>query len=118
MNTEEKLREYLIGKGYRIEPSPGYSSSKWYAYRKSDLPKRECEENEGPLQIIIRYYAFLNSTYNPCEIEIVAEYGAVWWRLQAYAVPSETLMERHDEIEAALIRAWNAMEPVEADPAA
>ena len=89
----------------------------WYAYRRSTLPARECECNEGkPAQIVVRPHLFLRASaptpsgaWESVEVDVTGEASGLWWKLQAYSLKPEELRDRLPDIEAALIAAWNAL---------
>ena len=115
----DSLREWLLEQGFRASQDMirRDNDCNWYAYRRSKLPARECECNDGkPMQIVVRPYLFLHASaptpsgaWESCEVDVTGEAGGGWWKLQAYSLKPDELRERLPEIEAALIAAWNAI---------
>lgn len=115
----DDLREWLESQGFRV--SQDYmqreNGCNWYAYRRSELPARECECNEGkPAQIVVRPHLFLRASaptpsgaWESVEVDVTGEASGLWWKLQAYSLKPEELRDRLPDIEAALIAAWNAL---------
>ena len=115
----DSLREWLLEHGFRV--SQDYmqreNGCNWYAYRRSELPARECECNDGkPMQIVVRPHLFRHASaptpsgaWESCEVDVTGEANGMWFRLMAYSLKPEELRERLPEIEAALIAAWNAL---------
>ena len=115
----DDLREWLESQGFRV--SQDYmqreNGCNWYAYRRSELPARECECNDGtPMQIVVRPHLFKHASaptpsgaWESCEVDVTGEANGMWFRLLAYSLKPEELRERLPEIEAALIAAWNAI---------
>ena len=105
-----KLKEAGFTIGNNPVPNQ-YNLCPWYAYRRTVLPSRECECNEGkPRQIIVTPMSiWLNGTWHSSvEVEIVGQYDN-WWKLQAYSLSYDDLLTNLDTIEARLVRAWNAL---------
>lgn len=106
------LRYWLASCGFRIAPSSSYcgNACNWYAYRRSELPARECECNDGkPAQIVINPYEIVGN--EQVEVDLIGEYGGVWYKLKAYSLSSDDLRARLPDVEASLVRAWNALKP-------
>ena len=116
LNGCDELREWLIAQGFRVALdglSPRGSECNWYAYRRSDIPARECECNDGkPMQIVIRPHKFQypsGDTRESVEVDVTGEAGGIWFKLSAYSLTTDELRGRMPEIEAGLIAAWNAL---------
>ncbi len=115
----DDLREWLESQGFRV--SQDYmqreNGCNWYAYRRSTLPARECECNDGtPMQIVVRPHLFKHASaptpsgaWESVEVDVTGEASGLWWKLQAYSLKPEELRDRLPDIEAALIAAWNAL---------
>jgi hypothetical protein len=113
------LRKWLESQGFRV--SQDYfqrdNGCNWYAYRRSELPARECECNGGEtMQIVVRPHLFRHASaptpsgaWESVEVGVTGEANGMWFRLMAYSLKPEELRERLPEIEAALIAAWNAL---------
>ena len=115
----DDLREWLQLQGFSISQDMLRSDNgcNWYAYRRSELPARECECNAGkPTQIVVRPHLFRHASaptpsgaWESVEVDVTGEASGVWFKLQAYSLKPEELRERLSEIEAALVAAWNAI---------
>jgi hypothetical protein len=114
----DELRDWLTAQGFRAEFNHLGSRDNgcnWYAYRRSTLPARECECNEGKtVQLVVRPFAYRRlATGHPgfesVEVDVTGEAGGVWFKLTAYSLKHDELRERLDDIEASLIAAWNAL---------
>ena len=115
----DELREWLIAQGFRVahDSLPRDNECNWYAYRRSELPARECECNDGkPMQIVVRPFKYRSpSTMHPewqsAEVDVTGEAGGAWFKLQAYSLKHDELRARLGDIESSLIAAWNALRP-------
>ena len=118
----DELREWLISQGFRVAPDSLSREGKecnWYAYRRSAIPARECECNDGkPMQLVVRPWRIENrgapgGAVEMAEVDVTGEAGSHWYKLQCYSLTHNELMGRLHEIEAALIAAWNALRPLQ-----
>ena len=115
----EELREWLIAHGFRIAPENIASDNgcNWYAYRRSAIPARECECNEGkPMQLVVRPFRLEHigapgGAWESAEVDVTGEAGSHWYKLTCYSLKHDELMGRLGAIEAALMAAWNALRP-------
>lgn len=114
----DELREWLEAQGFRtaVDSLGGRDNEcNWYAYRRSELPARECECNEGkPMQLVVRPFKYARPTapaWESAEVDVSGEAGGVWFKLKAYSLPLGELRSRLPEIEARLIAAWNSLLP-------
>ena len=115
----DALREWLITQGFKV--THDYLSRdnecNWYAYRRSALPARECETNDGkPMQIVVRPFKYrhpstMHHEWQSAEVDVTGEAGGAWYKLSAYSLTHEELRTRLAEIESSLIAAWNALRP-------
>jgi hypothetical protein len=112
----DDLREWLIVQGFKVslDSITRDNGCNWYAYRRSAIPARECECNDGkPMQIVVRPYLFLpsggRSEHRSTEVDVTGEAGGVWFKLSAYSLRDGELQARLPDIEASLIAAWNAL---------
>lgn len=124
-NNEEfsgspELQAWLEGRGFRvfIDPIPdGMNRCNWYACRRTILDARECETNGHKVQMVIQPYEYPHipggrgGHHTSVEAVMTGESGGVWYRLMAYSMSHGELMEKLDAVEAALVRAWNALCP-------
>lgn len=114
------FRKWLESQGFRIAHS-GFADKlnrcNWYAYRRSEIPARECECNDGKaMQIVIQPWLFahpsgLPGDWESCEAEVCGEAGGLWYKLQCYSLKPAELMAKLPQLEASLIAAWNALMP-------
>jgi hypothetical protein len=115
----DELREWLLTQGFRVAEDnlSRDNDCNWYAYRRSELPARECECNDGkPMQIVVhpfkyRHPSTMHQEWQSVEVDVTGEAGGVWFKLQAYSLKHDELRERLGEIEGSLIAAWNALRP-------
>lgn len=115
----DKLREWLIAQGFRVAPDSlsRDNGCNWYAYRRSAIPARECECNDGTsMQIVVRPFRLEHASapggaWESAEVDVTGEAGSHWYKLTCYSLKHDELMVRLHEIEAALIAAWNALRP-------
>jgi hypothetical protein len=120
----DELRHRLRVDGFRIADAvvSRDNGCNWYAYRRSAIPARECECNDGkPMQIVVRPYRHkhaqaVGGAWESAEVDVTGESGQVWYALKGYGMKPAELMARLPEIEAALIAAWNALRPLQGAP--
>lgn len=114
----DELRAWLIGQGFRVarDDLSRNNECNWYAYRQSAIPSRECEENKGKqMQVVVSPFRLAQSSgvWESAEMDVTGEAGGNWYKIQCYSLTHADLMARLDDIESALIAAWNALEPVQ-----
>lgn len=115
----DELREWLIAQGFRVahDSLRRDNECNWYAYRRSAIPARECECNDGtPMQLVVRPFKYkqpstMHTEWQSAEVDVTGEAGGVWFKLQAYSLQHDELRARLGEIESSLIAAWNALRP-------
>lgn len=116
----DELRAWLLEQGFRVALdglSRDGNGCNWYAYRRSAIPARECECNDGKqMQIVVRPWSIAHrnapgGVHESVEVEVTGEAGSHWYKLQCYSLKSNELAGRLHEIEAALMAAWNALRP-------
>jgi hypothetical protein len=115
----DDLRKWLISNGFRVSPQINLRDNgcNWYAYKRSNIPARECECNDGkPMQIVVTPFRLVmdsapKGAWESAEVDVTGEAGSHWYKLSCYSLKAEELMARMHEIEAALIAAWNALRP-------
>lgn len=114
MNLFE-MKSHLESIGFRSEKNSCRSrienKARWYAWRKSAVPARECECNKGkPMQIIVFPYSYLldGDRRESVEVSLRGEFGA-WWDLKAYGLSPQECVDKLDDIERSLVSAWNAL---------
>jgi hypothetical protein len=110
------LRDWLITQGFTCATAAGLRSSgcDWYAHRKSTLPARECECNEGKtIQLVVHPFTSLHQgqRWESCEVDLTGQTGGLWFKLSAYSLTPNELYEQLPKIEAMLVAAWNALNP-------
>lgn len=114
MNLDQFKAE-LESAGARIYKSaPILTTADWYACLKTQLPARACECNKDKVMQLIIYPYVLKVPNVPerqtAEIELTGEYKGLWYKLRVYSLTFDEAINRLNEIEAALIGAWNALE--------
>lgn len=121
--TLDSLLDHLIAKGFvRYENylRAAFDSCHWYAARQVGGNAVNCMGNDRPPQIIV--YGHRIQTLPPCHAESVeivitglravgSEWRGPWFKLQAYAITPAEAARDLPAIEAALVRAWNAISP-------
>lgn len=114
----EELREWLLKQGFKCSIESLHRNGNecnWYAFRRSELPARECECNDGkPMQLVVRPFACnINSrSWQSVEVDVTGEANGVWFKLSAYSMSHEDLKSRLPGVESSLIAAWNALTKV------
>lgn len=116
----DELRTWLLTQGFSVAvDSLGRDNvCNWYAYRRSALPARECECNDGkPMQIVVRPFAYTSGTqtWESAEVDVTGEANGVWFKLSAYSLKHDELRTRLSEVEGNLIAAWNALASLNAN---
>ena len=117
--TLEELKEWLKSEGFTTDNN--YLASrenrcKWYAWRRTVLPARECETNGNKAQIIVYPWSMgidvpgLKVPADGVEVELCGEANGIWWKLTAYSLSPKELTKRLSSIERSLVAAWNALE--------
>jgi len=115
----DRLRQWLIEQGFRVahDSLSLDNGCNWYAYRRTAIPARECECNDGKaMQLVVHPFRVDHASapggfWESAEIEVTGEAGSHWYKLSCYALQHDELMGKLHEIEAALIAAWNALRP-------
>ena len=114
-----ELREALVQAGFRIGPDP-IGNSSWLAYRQTDDAVRRCECNSDGrgVQVVVRPFEITHAgtTWRSAEVDITGEAGGRWYRLTCYGIAEDRVLPDLPSIEAALIRAWQAISPTPPDP--
>lgn len=115
----EEFRVWLKSQGFSVAVDPIGSRDNgcnWYAWRKTKLPARECECNEGKRkQVVVKPYlhthpAIPEGARTSVTMDVTGEFAGVWFKLEAYSMRPDELMAQLDEIEPRLIAAWNALD--------
>ncbi|MCK9621974.1 MAG: hypothetical protein M0R47_15750 [Methylobacter sp.] len=85
----------------------------WYAWRRSTLSARDCDCNGPKMQIVLtpHSYELDGKRWESVAADVTGECAGVWYKLQAYSMTPTELVARLDEVEGALIRAWNSLMP-------
>lgn len=87
----------------------------WYAYRRSKIEARRCECNDDKpgIQLIVKPYLSRlpdGRELRMCEIDLAGEAGGQWYTLKAYSLDIDAVPEKLEQIERALVAAWNALD--------
>ena len=111
----DNLRAWLATQGFQFSEDGlrnRDNACNWYAYRRSAIPARECELNEGKrMQLVVKphRYRLDGRDFESVEVDVCGEAGGVWFKLKAYSLKPNELQERLGDAEASLIAAWNAL---------
>lgn len=109
----DQLRAWLADLGFDFgnQFRDQMNECDWYAWRRSKLDARDCDCNEGRMQIVLTPYACEHddTRWESVEVDVTGECDGVWYKLQAYSMTPAELVARLDDVEAALIRAWNSL---------
>lgn len=109
----EKLKQFLIDQGFTIYGNSlraEHNVIDWYAGRRLK-DANPCETNDHKVSLIIYPHEFGidDRRFRSVECDITGEAKSIWFKLQAYSLKPEELIERLDEVEAGLLKAWNAV---------
>ena len=113
--TISQLRIWLELRGFSFAKNSFADKTNvaaWYAWRRTSIkPVRECECNGAKIQIVLRPYSHNrdSKTWESVEVDVTGEASDIWFKLTAYSLSPDELVDRLDEIEASLVRAWNAL---------
>lgn len=115
MNLDD-LKFWLKSEGFKFEKNNFCSSTnrcEWIAYRITNLASHPCDCNESDITIAIEPNQFLHDgvLYESAQVELCAE-KKFWFRLKAYALKPQEIVDNLAEIEAMLVNAWNAASSV------
>lgn len=104
------LKKFLKESGYKFYQSYDKDNlCDWYACKRTKS-KRECACNQKPVQVVVTPFIINNAEKRESvEIDITAEYNGHWWKMEAYGLSPEEVINKLNEIESALIRAWEAL---------
>jgi hypothetical protein len=104
--------------GFKYQPQGSHHSDSTVGlfWRRVAEVKRGCLANEGKLLFTVELYDRLRYTKLNDEnrfafdADITGEYVKdLWVKLRVYSVRPEDFFEKHKDIEAALLRAWEAL---------
>jgi hypothetical protein len=118
----DDTREWLVAQGFRCWENTLRSEGNdcnWYACRRSELPARECECNDGKAMQLVVYptsYDLKGETHESVKVDVTGEASGLWFNLSAYSMSVAELKEHLPDIERMLIAAWNAMLPATETP--
>ena len=115
----DELRGWLVGQGFQVAHGSLSRDNEcnWYAYKRSQIPARECECNDGkPMQLVVRPHKVSHprapsGAWESVDVDVTGEAGGLWFKLQAYSLRHDELRARLGEVESSLIAAWNALRP-------
>lgn len=84
----------------------------WYAGKRVPSSHR-CETNadKDGVSVIVTPYEWRQSGhhYQSVEVDLTGEAGGVWYKLQAYSLPWESLPDKLDAITDGLVLAWETL---------
>ena len=85
----------------------------WYAWRRSKLSARDCDCNGPKMQIVVTPHSCNRDgkQWESVEADVAGECDGIWYKLRAYSLTPAELVTRLDEIETALVTAWNSLRP-------
>ena len=110
MNLDE-LKVALESKGFRIYPNY-LGRGPWIACRRrSGVRRCECNETKDGIQVVATPSELdVHGTIFPSvELDVTGEFEGRWYKLQCYSLKQDELVQSLDEIESALVRAWEAL---------
>ena len=119
--TFEELKTKMESLGFKYQPMSSNDSDSVVGafFRRIPEVKRECLTNEGKLQLAVELYdrARYERIRAPdfpnrygFEVTLSGEYATdLWTNLRVYGLQPEVFFEKHNDIERALVRAWEAM---------
>ena len=84
----------------------------WVAQRRTDIPSRECECNDGrPVCVTVtpHFYLFPGNEMRTFEVDVTGECDGEWYALKAYSIWADEIIEKLPAAERSLIAAWNAL---------
>lgn len=111
----DSLKAFLESAGFTIyknTPRSQFDMIDWYAARRVK-GARECETNDHKVSLVVRPHQYdlelQGQVFGSVECDITGEANGIWYKLQAYSLKPEEFVERLDEIEASLLKAWNSL---------
>lgn len=111
----DNLKAFLESAGFTIYKNTLRTNGNmvdWYAARRVK-GARECETNDHRVALVVWPYkydiGFLGQNVESVECDITGEASDMWFKLQAYSLKPEEFVDRLDEIEASLLKAWNSL---------
>lgn len=123
MTSFDDFKKVMEQRGFKYQPQSraAQDSSIGIFYRRLET-KRPCRSNEKD-QLVVECFdraMFARSETDPVfksfsnrfsfEVEITGEFSPeLWSKLKVYGLGASALLERLDFIEAALVRAWEAL---------
>jgi hypothetical protein len=115
----QKLRVTLESQGFTTGANNlagQHNDCRWYAWRRLPAGARDCDCNEKPPSLIVTPHLFSmrDRQYASVEVSVTGQKDNPWFALKAYSIGVDELPESLPQIEAALLRAWNALHKEEA----
>lgn len=112
--TLEHLKAHLAAQGFRFGKQPlwqTHNECQWYAWRRTSLPARECETNGNKCQLVVTPYRYEagSEEHESVTLDVTGEAGGLWYKLEAYSMKPREAFDQLSAVEAALVRAWNAL---------
>ena len=115
LHGEEGLMNWLLGNGFKLEREAAIGSlneCNWYAWRRSELPARKCEINDGEGMVIVvtAYKARVGSVgFRSVSISVTGVFDGTSREIEAYGIEPESVPAKLADVESSLISAWNAL---------
>lgn len=111
-----QLRDWLEQQGFGFGNNQfrgQMNDCDWYAWRRSKLSARDCDRNGPKMQIVVTPHSCNRDgkQWESVEADVTGECDGIWYKLQAYSLTPAELVTRLDEIETALVTAWNSLRP-------
>ena len=117
----QPLRDALEAAGFKTSPdnlASQWNLCRWHAYRRTSIDARECECNDGKrMQIVVSPHSMDNfherggPPHQSVTVDVTGEAGGLWYKLQAYSLSPDEVIDRLPEVERNLIAAWEALLP-------
>ena len=116
--TLDEIKTKMASLGFRFQSHDrGHDGHIGLFYRRINV-QRQCRSNPAEEQLVVEIYdraLYENLKMSDdhrftLEVCITGEFTAnLWTKLKVYSLSASTFFERHTEIQAALVRAWEAL---------
>ena len=100
--THKQAIQNLESRGWKTGKQWGGTP---YCWKRSEIPARRCETNydKHGIQIVA------TQGIERWDVDVTGELDGEWYKLMAYAISPDELVEKIDAIEERLVRAWNSL---------